>query len=90
MMTPTVRVRVSNVVIRLARDFGIRSVRCPIEEAPKVNTLLRHRPGVIPSILKQSLVAWGVSHFARCLEQQRPRLPWTARMGRRRSISPGD
>ena len=56
---------ISHVVIRLARDFGIRSVRCPIEEAPRLSALLKSQARLRPSILKQSLVARGVSYFAR-------------------------
>jgi predicted glycoside hydrolase/deacetylase ChbG (UPF0249 family) len=56
---------ISHVVIRLARDFGIQSVRCPIEEAPRLSALLKSQPRVRASILKQSLVARGVSYFAR-------------------------
>jgi predicted glycoside hydrolase/deacetylase ChbG (UPF0249 family) len=56
---------ISHVVIRLARDFGIRSVRCPIEEAPRLSALLKSQRPVRASILKQSLVARGVSYFAR-------------------------
>ncbi len=71
---------ISHLVVRLARDFGIRSVRCPIEEAPKLSALLRDRPGARALILKQSLVARGVSYFAQRLE------PKLARAG---ILSPG-
>jgi len=56
---------ISQVVIRLAGDFGIRSVRCPVEEIPTLSTLLQSQPGVPASLIKQSLVARGVSYFAR-------------------------
>jgi hopanoid biosynthesis associated protein HpnK len=56
---------ISKVVIRLAGDFGIRSVRCPVEEIPRLSTLLQSQPGVPASLIKQSLVARGVSYFAR-------------------------
>jgi predicted glycoside hydrolase/deacetylase ChbG (UPF0249 family) len=59
---------ISDVVSRLARDFGIRSVRCPLEETLQLSARLQAQPGVRASILKQFLVARAVSYFARRLQ----------------------
>jgi chitin disaccharide deacetylase len=59
---------ISDVVTRLARDFGIGSVRCPLEETPQLSALLPGPPLIRTSMLKQSLVARAVSYFARRLQ----------------------
>ncbi len=56
---------VSEIVIRLAQEFGIRRVRCPFEADPGVWHILRVSQGAAPSVFKQYLVARVVSHFAR-------------------------
>jgi hopanoid biosynthesis associated protein HpnK len=60
---------VSEIVIRLAQEFGIRSVRCPVEPAPGLWHLLKVSQGAAPSVTKQYLVARGVSRFARRFRQ---------------------
>jgi predicted glycoside hydrolase/deacetylase ChbG (UPF0249 family) len=54
---------VSEIVIRLAKEFGIPSIRCPKEIAPDPRTL---RPGRNPltAVLRQYLVGRAVSAFA--------------------------
>lgn len=54
---------VSQIVIRLAREFSIPCIRCPREIFPNLLTLLR---GANPrtAVLKQYLVAFAVSDFA--------------------------
>jgi chitin disaccharide deacetylase len=53
---------VSDIVIRLAQEFSIRSVRCPSEPAPKMATLLRSRNSRTATA-KQYLVGRTVSVF---------------------------
>lgn len=55
---------ISAVVIRLAQQFGIRSVRCPVEERPNLARLLRYRQGAPTPVIKQYLVGQAVSRFA--------------------------
>jgi len=55
---------VSDVVIRLAQEFSIRSIRCPQEVAPNLATLLRSG-NPRPAVVKQCLVGRIVSGFAR-------------------------
>jgi chitin disaccharide deacetylase len=56
---------VSDIVIRLAWEFSIPSVRCPLEEPPALLKMVGSRPSGHASILKQYLVGRGVSAFAR-------------------------
>lgn len=56
---------ISAIVIRLAQQFGIRSVRCPFEEAPNLPRLLRYSQGAQTPVIKQFLVGHAVSGFAR-------------------------
>ena len=56
---------VSDIVLRLAQEFGITGIRCPAEPAPGLWRLVMSKPAVWPSVAKQYAVARGVSHFAR-------------------------
>lgn len=56
---------ISKIVIRLAQEFGISSVRCPLEEFPMAIRLPRGRRDPQTSVLKQYLVGRAVSLFAR-------------------------
>jgi predicted glycoside hydrolase/deacetylase ChbG (UPF0249 family) len=56
---------VSGIVIRLAQEFGIPSVRCPLEEFPMAIRLPRGPRDPQTSVLKQYLVGRAVSWFAR-------------------------
>jgi hopanoid biosynthesis associated protein HpnK len=55
---------VSDIVIRLAQEFSIPSIRCPNEAAPKISTLLRFGNSRAAAA-KQYLVGRTVSIFAR-------------------------
>jgi predicted glycoside hydrolase/deacetylase ChbG (UPF0249 family) len=61
---------VSDIVIRLAQEFSIPSVRCPLEEPPELLNLVGGRWSAHASILKQYLVGRGVSAFARRFRQR--------------------
>lgn len=61
---------VSDIVIRLAQEFSIPSVRCPLEEPPELLNLVGDRRSGHVSILKQYLVGRGVSAFARRFRQR--------------------
>jgi hopanoid biosynthesis associated protein HpnK len=56
---------VSEIVIRLAQEFGIPSVRCPLEEFPMAVRLPPCPRDPQTSVLKQYLVGRAVSWFAR-------------------------
>ena len=56
---------ISNIVIRLAQQFGIRKARCPVEEAPSLARLLHYSPGDQTPVIKQYFVGRVVSGFAR-------------------------
>jgi hopanoid biosynthesis associated protein HpnK len=56
---------VAEIVIRLAQEFGIPSVRCPIEDFPPVIPLFLRTSGAAVRVLKQYLVGRMVSWFAR-------------------------
>lgn len=55
---------VSEIVIRLARDFSIPAVRCPIEVGPDLVGLLRDENSSRTAVIKQCLVWRAVSGFA--------------------------
>ena len=55
---------VSDIVVRLAQEFSVPSVRCPLEEAPGLFHMLDGRLTNRSAILKQYLVARGVSTLA--------------------------
>jgi chitin disaccharide deacetylase len=61
---------ISGVVIHLAQQFGIRNVRCPLEEATNLVRLLRYSQGAQAPVLKQYLVGRVVSGFARCFSKK--------------------
>jgi chitin disaccharide deacetylase len=56
---------VSEIVIRLAQEFAIASVRCPQEEAPPLPDLLRTGRHSRVAVAKQYAVGRAVSAFAR-------------------------
>lgn len=55
---------VSDIVIRLALDFSIPSVRCPLEDFPGLRETRNLRRSGRASVMKQYLVGRGVSAFA--------------------------
>ena len=61
---------VSDIVIRLAQEFSISSLRCPLEEPPGLLNLVGGGRGAYASMLKQHLVGRGVSAFARRFRQR--------------------
>jgi hopanoid biosynthesis associated protein HpnK len=61
---------VSDIVIRLAWEFSIPSVRCPLEEPPGFNNIFGDGGSSRASVLKQYLVGRGVSAFARRFRQK--------------------
>jgi hopanoid biosynthesis associated protein HpnK len=60
---------VSDVVIRLAQEFSIRSIRCPREVAPNLPTLLRSGTSR-NAMIKQYLVGRIVSGFAKGFKEK--------------------
>lgn len=60
---------ISDIVIRLAQEFSIGSVRCPWEAAPQLPALLR-RGNSRAAVAKQYLLGRTVSVFARCFKQK--------------------
>jgi predicted glycoside hydrolase/deacetylase ChbG (UPF0249 family) len=56
---------ISGIVIRLAQEFGIPSVRCPVEEFPMAMRLARGPRNPQTGVLKQYLVGRAVRWFAR-------------------------
>jgi predicted glycoside hydrolase/deacetylase ChbG (UPF0249 family) len=60
---------VSDIVIRLAQEFSIRSIRCPSEKAPTIPTLLRIGNSRTAAA-KQFLVGRTVSAFARRFQER--------------------
>jgi hopanoid biosynthesis associated protein HpnK len=71
---------ISGIVIRLAQEFGIPSVRCPVEEFPMEVRLPRGPRDPQTSVLKQYLVGRAVSWFGRRfrLRLSRAELLWPA------------
>jgi predicted glycoside hydrolase/deacetylase ChbG (UPF0249 family) len=61
---------VSDIVIRLARDFAIPSVRCPLEKRQGWLSAVRASKNGGASVLKQYLVGRGVAQFASRFRQQ--------------------
>src|SRR5262249_4514959 len=53
---------VAAIVIRLAQQFGIRNVRCPVEQGPNLARLLSQRPRT--PVIKQYVVGRAVSRLA--------------------------
>jgi len=71
---------ISEIVIRLAQQFGIPGIRCPLEEFPMAVRLPRGLRDPQTSVLKQYLVGRAVSWFARRFKQRlsRAELIWPA------------
>jgi chitin disaccharide deacetylase len=61
---------VSDIVVRLAQEFSVSSVRCPLEEPPGLFHMLDGRGSSRSSILKQYLVGRGLSALARRFRQK--------------------
>ena len=61
---------VSDIVVRLAQDFSVSSVRCPMEEPPGLFYMLDRQRVSRSSILKQYLVGRGLSALARRFRQK--------------------
>ena len=61
---------VSDIVIGLAREFSIPSVRCPVEEHHGFLSMAWGGRGSRVSMLKQHLVGRGVTAFARRFQQR--------------------
>jgi hopanoid biosynthesis associated protein HpnK len=57
--------QISPIVIAVAREFGIRYVRCPAEDLETTLPLLWKVRGSASATLKRSVVAYAVSWFAR-------------------------
>lgn len=55
---------ISGIVMRLAQEYGISSLRCPIEERPSVAPILRGGCGCRTGIFKQRLIGRAVSRLA--------------------------
>jgi chitin disaccharide deacetylase len=56
---------ISEIVVRLAQEFAIASVRCPQEEAPRLPDLLRNGGHSRIAVAEQYAVGRAVSGFAR-------------------------
>ena len=61
---------VSDIVVRLAQEFSVSSVRCPMEEPPGLFYMLDRQRVSRSSILKQYLVGRGLSALARRFRQK--------------------
>jgi chitin disaccharide deacetylase len=61
---------IDDIVIRLAREFDILSLRCPLERPSGLLKTVRAAKGGGPSILRQFVVARGVSAFGRRFRQK--------------------
>jgi chitin disaccharide deacetylase len=61
---------ISDIVVRLAKEFSVSSVRCPLEEAPGLFHMLVGQRSSHSSILKQYLVGRGLSVLARRFKQK--------------------
>lgn len=61
--------QLSPVLIRLAREFGIRHIRCPTEDLAITLPLVWRINGNSLAALKRSAVAYGVSSFAERLRE---------------------
>jgi hopanoid biosynthesis associated protein HpnK len=62
--------QLSTVVIGLAEEFRIRSIRCPVEDLQATLPLVWKLGGASTATLKRSAITWGVSSFARRLREQ--------------------
>ena len=61
---------VFDIVVRLAREFSVSSVRCPLEQPPGLFQMLDSRRTSRSSVLKQYLVGRGVSALAQRFRQK--------------------
>lgn len=61
--------RISEVVIRLAQEYGIRSIRRPIEEGPGVTIILQSGRDSKTGIVKQYLMSYPIARFAHHLNR---------------------
>jgi predicted glycoside hydrolase/deacetylase ChbG (UPF0249 family) len=61
---------VADIVIRLAQEFAIPGVRCPAEDAANLEALLESVHRASAGVVKQCLVARGVSRIARSFRQK--------------------
>ena len=62
--------QLSPILIALAREFGIRGVRCPAEDLQATLPLLWRLRGASIAALKRSAIAYGVSSFAQRFGEQ--------------------
>jgi chitin disaccharide deacetylase len=62
--------QLSPILIALAREFGIRSIRCPAEDLEATLPLLWKLSGASIAGLERSAIAYGVSSFARRFKEQ--------------------
>jgi hopanoid biosynthesis associated protein HpnK len=62
--------QISPIVIAVAREFGIRYVRCPAEDLETTLPLLWKVGGSASATLKRSVLAYAVSSFARRFKGQ--------------------
>ena len=61
---------VSDIVVRLAQEFSVSSVRCPLEQPPGLFHMLEGRRTSRSSILKQYLVGRGLAALGRRFRQK--------------------
>lgn len=61
---------ISEIVIRLAQQFGIRGIRCPAEEAPNLVRLLGSNQSTQTPVIKQYLLGRAAFHFARRFKEK--------------------
>ena len=61
---------VADIVVRLAQEFSVSSVRCPLEQPPGLFHMLEGRRTSHSSILKQYLVGRGLSALSRRFRQK--------------------
>ena len=62
--------QLSPILIALAREFGIRNLRCPAEDLEATLPLLWKTSGASIAALERSAIAYGVSSFARQFREQ--------------------
>ncbi len=65
--------RISEIVIRLAREFRLPAVRCPLEHNPQASNPSQNRMLSRMSTFKQNLVGLAVSKLARSFREKLPR-----------------
>ena len=62
--------QLSPILIALAREFGIRGVRCPAEDLEATLPLLWNINGASIAVLRRSAIAYGVGSFAKRFREQ--------------------